>query len=239
MVYVMSDLHGQSAAFFDILKQIDFSDKDELYIAGDIVDRGPDFYAIYKYIAEHSNVHMLMGNHEKMILDFADAVGGTFDENTNLLGSRNARIAYAHWMRNGGDITFTQLLNLTKEKRDEFLNFIRSLPYYKIIEIYGKKFIICHARPIFYDGYDVEDNLEILKEEDEILWCRDTMPQHIPDNYIVIHGHTPVYSIIGESKIWNYSFGEIYDIDCGCAGRLMLGCLRLDDMKEFYSRKMF
>lgn len=38
--YVVSDLHGCYNKFTELLRLVRFSDKDELYIIGDIFDRG-------------------------------------------------------------------------------------------------------------------------------------------------------------------------------------------------------
>ena len=40
MIYVMSDIHGMYEKYEKMLKQIDLSEKDTLYVLGDIVDRG-------------------------------------------------------------------------------------------------------------------------------------------------------------------------------------------------------
>ena len=37
----MSDLHGELHFFEQMLKQINFSSSDQLYIIGDVIDRGP------------------------------------------------------------------------------------------------------------------------------------------------------------------------------------------------------
>jgi len=42
MIYVMSDIHGQAGAFYKMLKKICFSDNDQMYVLGDVIDRGPD-----------------------------------------------------------------------------------------------------------------------------------------------------------------------------------------------------
>ncbi|WP_455810217.1 metallophosphoesterase, partial [Clostridium butyricum] len=39
--YVMSDIHGCYAEFIEMLQKINFGDDDELYVLGDIFDRGP------------------------------------------------------------------------------------------------------------------------------------------------------------------------------------------------------
>ena len=40
-IYVMSDIHGCYDEFMQMLNLISFSDYDELWIIGDICDRGP------------------------------------------------------------------------------------------------------------------------------------------------------------------------------------------------------
>lgn len=49
-VYVMSDLHGNYEGFMSILEQVHFSEADELYVDGDIVDRGRDGIKILQYM---------------------------------------------------------------------------------------------------------------------------------------------------------------------------------------------
>lgn len=41
-IFVMSDLHGQFVLLQLMLNKIQFTDEDELYILGDIMDRGPN-----------------------------------------------------------------------------------------------------------------------------------------------------------------------------------------------------
>ena len=40
MIYVMSDLHGCYDKYISMLEKIRFSEKDTLYVLGDVVDRG-------------------------------------------------------------------------------------------------------------------------------------------------------------------------------------------------------
>ena len=42
MIYVMSDIHGNSRRFNSIMEQIKLKDTDTLYILGDVIDRYPD-----------------------------------------------------------------------------------------------------------------------------------------------------------------------------------------------------
>lgn len=67
--YVMSDIHGQFDALMRMLEQIGFTEDDELYILGDVVDRGSKSIECIKWIMEQDNVLTLLGNHELMLYD--------------------------------------------------------------------------------------------------------------------------------------------------------------------------
>ena len=69
-IYVVSDIHGESELFYDILKQIRFTDEDHLYILGDVIDRGPDGIALLRRIMNTPNMTLLLGNHEYMMLQY-------------------------------------------------------------------------------------------------------------------------------------------------------------------------
>ena len=70
MHYVMSDIHGCYEEFIEMLELINFKNEDDLYILGDILDRGENPIKILQYIKNKSNIHMLLGNHEDMILSY-------------------------------------------------------------------------------------------------------------------------------------------------------------------------
>ena len=66
--YIMSDIHGHYTEFIEMLKKINFDKTDTLYIIGDIIDRGTENLKILDFIIENNNIHLLMGNHEDMLL---------------------------------------------------------------------------------------------------------------------------------------------------------------------------
>lgn len=68
MNYVVSDIHGHSKRFESILKQINLKETDTLYILGDVIDRNPDGIRLLRRIMKMSNVKMVLGNHEHMML---------------------------------------------------------------------------------------------------------------------------------------------------------------------------
>ena len=62
--YVLSDIHGNFEIFKRMLEKIQFNSHDQLYILGDICDRGPCSLDIYFYIQKFDNITLLKGNHD-------------------------------------------------------------------------------------------------------------------------------------------------------------------------------
>jgi serine/threonine protein phosphatase 1 len=76
---VVGDIHGCYEELKELIidleeKQEYNKDTDRLIFLGDYIDRGEDSYKVIQYIKElqknNSNVIALMGNHEKMCIDF-------------------------------------------------------------------------------------------------------------------------------------------------------------------------
>ena len=69
MVYCVADIHGELDKFERLLELVQFSDADQLYIIGDVIDRGAMGVNIVDRIMAAPNMTMLLGNHEQMCLD--------------------------------------------------------------------------------------------------------------------------------------------------------------------------
>lgn len=217
--YVMSDLHRCFDKFIQMLGEIKFKDSDELYILGDIVDRGDKPIDILNYIIEHKNITLLKGNHEDMMCDF------------QLNGDLSL------WMFNGGNTTYNQILkNNDVYYIDKICDYIRKLPVIKIVD----KYILVHGGLVFPKNYNELTINEFIEYQDkeECLWQR----SHIGNekqfkDYIIVCGHTPVQNIEPKKEVKIiHRLGHIY-IDCGCCfekNNSKLACLRLDDLEEFY-----
>jgi len=228
--YVMSDIHGEYQTFLNMLDQIHFSETDDLYIIGDVVDRGPEPMSLINYTRRNENVHLLKGNHEHMMCEF-------FSNNCTPQKTRR-------WNRNGNFTTLVAFDWLSDDEKSEVLSYIDNLPVEKELEVNGRKFHLVH-------GF-IADN------DSDRVWNRpkiDQIPQIDEDTTLVI-GHTPVVDYIhpgSEEDMYVYSkelttnndhFRILHakgfiDIDC-CIGygfsAARLACLRLDDMAEFYEK---
>ena len=216
MTYIISDIHGRKDRFDDILKQINFTENDTLYILGDVIDRNPDGITLLKYIMSQSNMKMLLGNHEYMM--------------QNALKSEEK---IPVWYYNGGDITHEIWKKQSISIQSCILEYLQELPLITELEINGRKFRLVHGKSPSEDKLSYT-SLEDLKHD--IVWGRVKSMDRGPDHVTVIFGHTPTYHYQDDEpmKIW---YGEnLIGIDCGAAyTRGRLACLRLEDMKEFYS----
>jgi len=70
--YAITDIHGCAKTFKKMLAELNFSQKDKLYLLGDYIDRGPDSKGVLDHILDLQSsgyqVHCLKGNHEEKIL---------------------------------------------------------------------------------------------------------------------------------------------------------------------------
>ena len=232
MIYVLSDIHGNLRRFESIMNQINLQPDDTLYILGDIVDRNPDGIKILRKIMKMPNVKMLLGNHEYMMMKAVGHCKNAAEEkgNTNW---KQRRL----WYNNGGRITHDRLKRITLEQRAEIFQFLRSLPINFDVEVNGVKYKLVHGSPVenfsraYYYG-------EYENEKEFAVWERWNEMHHIPIGCTLVFGHTPTCHF-QETEPWSiWKSDDAIGIDCGCGyenGRL--GCLRLDDMKEFYSKE--
>lgn len=235
--YVMSDLHGQYDLFVDMLAKISFSKTDNIYILGDVIDRGPDGCMLLSHIIQEENIHMLLGNHEAMMLECLSSSFPNFIEFAN-----TPEIQL--WMQNGGRTTLDDFLLYTHDYQTQVLSWLKSLPLViPDLMVEGRRYYLVHA----HHGLKWHEKEMVLSdltgpEAKCLLWNRDyeklLFPNKMPQNTTVIFGHTPVYCFkpSRERKIWRTESGNYINVDCGCAHPTtpVLGCLRLDDMKEFY-----
>ena len=232
----MSDLHGCFETYKAMLKKIDFSDDDILYILGDVIDRGPKPVSILLDLMERANVVVLAGNHCAMacqcfiflMMEITDKSVGGLDENVvmNLM----------QWQINGAQPTIDEFRKCNRKTQTEIIDFITDFDLCEQVEVGGKTFILVHGGL----GNFAPDKQLYDYTLDEIVWERpDYSKAYFSDKYVVT-GHTPTMSI-KENKRPGYIFhsNNHIAIDCGCTykgGRL--ACIRLDDMKEFYVDNM-
>lgn len=230
MTYVMSDIHGNLERFNSVMKQISLQPTDTLYILGDVVDRYRYGGKILLQIMKMPNVKMLIGNHEVMMLEAL-----TPNEGVCKLERADRQTRKLHlWYRNGGQYTHDYLKHLRKETRQAVFDYLKALPVNIDIEVNGKKYKLIHASPI--ENFNTYWRRYYRDEREFAIWERWDECTPVPEGFTLVFGHTPTCYFQNANPIRIWHIDEAIGIDCACGyfdGRL--ACLRLDDMKEFYS----
>lgn len=248
--YVLSDIHGLYDKFVKILSEIHFTDSDVMYIIGDVIDRGPDGIKLYQFIMKHENIHVLKGNHEAFFLDaFSDRM------KTNIWNQDIESFLFRNriWTGfNGGASTVKDFFKLDANEQRRIYDYIRQEKEYEFINVNDCQYLLIHAGLNLTENMSLQEMLERDVKGQEHLWIREDFlcSQKRLKNITIIFGHTPTPLLpvryldsqsMSAENLQRCQYAMIYhgdgkiDIDCGCAGNLNLGCLRLDDFEEFYA----
>lgn len=244
--YVMSDLHGVYDRYLKILQKIQFRPEDTLYILGDAIDRGKDGIRLLQDFMKRDNVTLLLGNHEDMMLDVV-----TMEE---FSGEEFDRKMF-HWHQNGGDVTaYIFFHELNYKEQAKIIAYLEDCPLMlPNVMVNGKHYYLVHACPdiegiadAITDEVVTINSLSELSKEDAgklkqiLLWKHLDGTENISEHFCVIFGHTPTIHYQDSMPMTFWHGTRMINIDSGCAylarGRKegQMGCLRLDDMKEFY-----
>ena len=203
-IYVLSDIHGHKAALDEALCLASPGDADEIYVLGDMVDRGPEPLGVIQLVRSLPNAHVLMGNHERMLVDILRETGD-MDSFT--------------WALNGGVATALGLDALDKDELAELVDWVEALPLFDVVDTATRRYILVHAgidalearAYLATAGIDVfdgrgaaeasrEDLLNMLAHQDPetLLWTREEFwgsPTGLVGadgtGPVVIAGHTP------------------------------------------------
>ncbi|MCQ2432841.1 MAG: metallophosphoesterase [Clostridia bacterium] len=231
MTYVMSDLHGQYAKYRKMLELIRFSDEDELFVLGDVVDRGPDPVKILFDMSMRPNVFPIMGNHDFMALKILSKLQVEITED-NYATQVDAELLESlfFWQQDGGEETIRDFRRLQTEDREAILDYLSDFAPYESLTVDGNRFVLVHGG---MENFSPDKPLSSY-DPGELLTCRpDYSRVYYPDRYLVT-GHTPTSLIDAQYQGKIYQKNRHIAIDCGAGFGGPLGCIRLDDFKEFY-----
>lgn len=231
MNYVVSDIHGHYKKFKGLLRAIGFSDEDNLYILGDVPDRGEDTLGILKIVMEHDNIVHIKGNHELFLEKY-------------IKNDSEIQRLYAKF---GGDEVIEKLEKMDDEQRQVIHKYLKSLPHFVEVAVDGISYVLTHtgyledAAPVYCRDNKTINIVESIKKwvaESEMNYLLSNDLHYIPasvkfDKKLIV-GHYPTYNLKETDGIY-YSSGYI-DVDngVGMQKKSKLACLRLEDMKEFY-----
>lgn len=253
--YALSDIHGRLKTLDRLLEKVSPAEDDEIYILGDMVDRGPDSVEVMKLCRNLPNATVLLGNHEQLMLDF--------------FHNPQDQEALLNWAINGGVPTARGLMKMKADARHDLLDWAAGLARWIVKTVAGRTYVLVHAglrtEKLAADAADHISAALAAQDADDLVWIREgylDRPTGLLDakgkGPIIVGGHTPTalaetLADVADRSALNddgrcqmlslgatEATGGVADrlvIDCGAGsvpdhGRLCM--LRLDDRKEFY-----
>ncbi len=227
MIYVVSNLHGNYAKFKELLKVISFKDSDIMYVLGDIVDYGEESMELVGDLSVRYNIYPIVGEHDytavKMLSGFEKMLKSGETPDKKFIAKMT------EWAADGGQVTLDAFRTLDAEMREGIIDYLSDMTLYEEVEAGGRDFILVHAGIAgFKNGID----LEKLKPEAFFTEPLDLTKKYFDDKIVVV-GHNPTTEENGGGGKIFFGNGSIA-IDCGEARGGTVGCLRLNDFKEYY-----
>jgi serine/threonine protein phosphatase 1 len=194
--FAISDIHGHLKTFEALLKSIDFTTHDELFLLGDFIDRGPDSKGVIDHVEELKvtghQVHCLRGNHEQMAVD-----------------AEYGNDSWRMWLGNGGREACVSFGTQGEwYLPEEYRSWMKKLPLHLSTEGY----LFVHA------GIDTRKE-KPLEDEESLLWARrwyGSLNESWLNGRILVHGHTPMARALIENSIVSLDYLPVINIDNGC-----------------------
>lgn len=226
MKYAVSDLHGCYDKYLRLLQKIGFSDEDELYVLGDVCDRGEGGMEILLDMMKRPNVIPLKGNHDYLAARLLPKLKSEYGEDE--LSAETLKLM-SLWRLDGADATISGFCRLTESLQRNVLAYLRTFQYYEITEAGCRKFFLSHTLP----SYDENKYIFDYSIMEFVVGEPDYEKTYVPD-MITVTGHTPTMMLNEDGRAGIYRNGPNIVIDCGAVFGHPLGCLCLDNMEEIY-----
>ncbi len=213
MTYIIGDVHGE----FDSLRLLtDKLPKDsKLIFVGDLVDRGKKSKEVVEFV-KSNNYLCVLGNHEKMMLDYLEEFEKTYPQLPSLI--------YHHrWIHNGGKQTLLSYRVIKIDKQDgklvctkddekfkelmEHFSWLKKLPMYIELENKkdGKQIVVSHA--------SMGDVWEFVENENK----SDIVEEYALWNRKVPKLDTPIFNIFGHTIQREVDLSKHFiNVDTGC-----------------------
>lgn len=227
MTYAVANLNGCYDKFKKLLREIRFSDDDVMYVVGDIVDYGEEPIELLCDLSMRYNVIPIVGDNDlralKLLRELDRILSGVSPDPEVIA-------KMTEWIQDGGAKTMEGFKTLDEDMKEGVLEYLEDMSLYEEVEAGGKNYLLVHAG---IADYNPDTPLDDYMPEDFIYESIDPGRQLI-DGVTLVVGHKPTYEIEGAQK------GKIYHgegslfIDCGAAYDEPLGCVCLDNGKEYY-----
>ncbi len=231
MTYVVSNLHGFLDEFRELLQKIRFNvEHDVMYVLGDIVDIGPDPMGLVCDLSMRVNVFPIAGECDfravKMLTGYEKMQAAMQNGETPDPAFVSELTA---WIHDGGEPTLAGYRELDADMKEGVMDYLSDMPLYEEITVRGNTYFLLHQG--IYD-FTPDMDPEWLEPDDFFSESADPTAAYFEDKTMVV-GHTPTAESGAVSPSIYRGTGAIF-IDCGLGRGGRLGCLCLENGKEFY-----
>ncbi|MBQ9428450.1 MAG: fructose-bisphosphatase class III [Clostridia bacterium] len=228
MIYAMADLYGDYTRFTEMLDRIHFGEQDTLYLLGNLT-AGEDGVKLLLDLSARPNVFPLIGDLEYTALPLLRKLCGDLADGAANMDADTLR-AFALWGQRGGQEFVRAFRALSEEDRAWLIEYLEEFSPYEEVEAGGKDFLLVHAG---LDNFSRTRDLDDYSL-DEMLFTKPDFEKVYFDDKILVTGHTPTVDIHPDCKGRIFSLNHHIALNTGAQFGLPLGCIRLDDLKEFY-----
>ncbi len=231
MIYVIGDIHGDKEKYDAMLEKLSPTDKDTVFVLGDVINIGEKGLEILQDMMYRPNVYPVSGEHEFMAKKIFPLIAefSSIEEAKDHLTGENKELL-EKWLTMKSEKTTLDFLSLDEEGKESIIDYLSEFEPYEEITAGGKTFVLCHAG---IDDFEEDKDLEDYEEENFVYADTDYDRIYFADKYLVT-GHTPTALIDRSLTGKVYSKKRHLAIDCGCGygGRLSAVCL--DKLKVYY-----
>lgn len=205
---VIPDIHACPKTFRELVKKIELTVHDQLFLLGDYINKGPDNSGVIDFILElienGFQLFPLRGNHEDMLLQ----------SHRNSITADYGRIPRLQKRRGIVDANHRIL--------PKYLSFFENLPYYYELD----EFLIVHAG----FNFKVENPFE---DFETMLWMKEFEYDGTYKNKTIVIGHVSEMLQFIEEDVKNKK--SLIHLDNGCVykNKWFRGNLLCLDLQEF------
>lgn len=228
MIYLTSGIYGHYEALKELLKKVNFSEDDSLFVVGDTVDYGPEGIEILQDFMMRDNVFSLLGDHEYGLFCFLNSLRKK--EEGELPSPEETQIMMK-WLGDGGAVTAQKVQTLSEEEREDLLDYLEEMDAYLYFDVNDVSYLCVHAG---LQHYEADKNLDDYDLMDMIMGDEEAELPTL-SNAVLVTGHAPVRGADGLPTGSVDVKKNAIRLNCGasCGGRLGMICL--DTGKCYYS----
>lgn len=217
MHYVVSDIHNDYQKFCELLKMIEFSKDDKLFILGDLFDRSdynPNPVDLYFKVMElGDNCSMIRGKHDEWLAAYILK----YYQMPEWKRRKTEPYQYNTFRCLTRRLVEVDIQNLARQ--------ILTWPLQLSVQVNNEKYLLAHAMTSKPECAENKYYYLIGNEMNAEYLCNGV------EGYTSVCGHRNTVN----HKIWKNEKGNLIMCDCGCGFRNgKLGCLCLETKEEFY-----